>query len=594
MKFFNHKSVLMVTALLVSATACIDENYDLSDIDTTSQFKINDLEIPINIETITLSNIIDINENSHIQVFTDDQGNKFYAVKETGTFSSSSIHINQVSCPAPKIAPSVTTIDGSTISIPGVTIPTIPNIPITPPAGIDIAYDIPLSINQFAYEIHNIDPAIHAVKSVKIKPMNIRLTMTTSDLNGAVSSIEFKNLKLTAPKGFTAEVTEGNGTYNPETGEIDVPQLSTTNGSADVTLTIEAIDFEALGSRLDYNTHTLHYEGEIDIMSGEIHAVTSGKTLPSYFSLTVETTLDDIVATAFTGNIEYQITGIDIPDVDISNIPDFIAGPNTDISLINPQIYLNLNNPVANHGLECQTGVTLTAKRNNQPNQNFSIDNPYFTIGANSDNTHSFCLSPENPVTPLPGYTENYSWVSFSSLSDLLSGNGLPKSIGITLNNPCIPMQNVSDFQLDTDIEAVEGKYELFAPLAIKNGSTIVYTTTEDGWGDENLDGLIIDKLEVTAKVTSNLPLGAKLSATVLDRDGNTIDATLSSSDIPAYAQNADLTITLSDGQAIENLDGITFTATVKADGETALSPDMTITLSNVRAKVSGNYTKEL
>ncbi len=42
------------------------------------------------------------------------------------------------------------------------------------------------------------------------------------------------------------------------------------------------------------------------------------------------------------------------------------------------------------------------------------------------------------------------------------------------------------------------------------------------------------------------------------------------------------------------NLDGITFTAHVKADGQTALSPEQNIVLKNLKAKVSGHYTKEL
>lgn len=594
MNFLNFKSALMGTTLLTIASSCIDDNYDLSNIDTTSQIKINDLEIPINLESITLNNIIEVDENSKVQIFTDAQGQKYYAVKEAGTFNSSSIHIDEVSCSAPVIEPSITTIDGSTISIPGFNIPSLPNTPITPPAGIDISYDIPLSINEFEYYIHDIDPSIHAVKSIKIQPMNIRLSMSLSGINGAASDIEFKYLKLAAPKGFTAKVTEGNGTYNPQTGEISIQHLEAINGTANVTLTIEGIDFEAFGSKLDYNTHSLRYAGEIDIMSGEIHAVTTGKTLPTSFSLNVSTTLSDIVATSFTGDIEYNISGVDVPDVDISDIPDFISGPNTDISLINPQIYLSVNNPVGNYGLECRTGLTLTAKRRSQPSVDYSIDEPYFTIGATAENSiYNFCLSPENPANPLAGYSENFTWVGFRDLSNLLSGNGLPQAIGITLNNPCIPTQTVSDFKLGTDIQGVDGKYELFAPLALKDGSSIIYTTTENGWGDEDLDALTIEKMEVTANVSSNIPLSAKLSAILLDRNGNAMNATLSSTEIPSYAQNIPLKISLEEGQTVKNLDGITFKAVVMADGETALSPEMNITLCNVRAKVSGNYIKE-
>ena len=53
-------------------------------------------------------------------------------------------------------------------------------------------------------------------------------------------------------------------------------------------------------------------------------------------------------------------------DVDLSDLPDFLAGEGTDISLVNPQIYLKVNNPVGNDRLDCRTGLTLSAIRNSQ------------------------------------------------------------------------------------------------------------------------------------------------------------------------------------------------------------------------------------
>ena len=66
MKF---KSLLVSSAVLsVMLTGCIDDSYDLSDIDTTAELKVKDLVLPLNIDDIVLSDIFDLEDNSRIKV----------------------------------------------------------------------------------------------------------------------------------------------------------------------------------------------------------------------------------------------------------------------------------------------------------------------------------------------------------------------------------------------------------------------------------------------------------------------------------------------------------------------------------------------
>lgn len=41
--------------MLLLLTSCIDDNYDLSDVDTTSRINVNDLVLPVNIDPINAS-----------------------------------------------------------------------------------------------------------------------------------------------------------------------------------------------------------------------------------------------------------------------------------------------------------------------------------------------------------------------------------------------------------------------------------------------------------------------------------------------------------------------------------------------------------
>lgn len=122
----------------------------------------------------------------------------------------------------------------------------------------------------------------------------------------------------------------------------------------------------------------------------------------------------------------------------------------------------------------------------------------------------------------------------------------------------------------------------------------IVYTDTDDGWNDEDVDAITVEKMEITALASSDIPLGVKLTAKVLGKDGKPLNAELSSVELPGNAKDFPFTIVLGEGQTVTNIDGITFTAYVKADAQTTLSPQQNIVLKEIRAKVSGNYTKEL
>ncbi|MBO4965229.1 MAG: hypothetical protein J6C81_03060 [Muribaculaceae bacterium] len=80
--------VVGTSALLFSG--CIDDAYDLSDIDTTSRVNVNGLVIPVNIDQITLDDIISFDENSKIKAVTIG-GERFYALVENGEFNSEDI-----------------------------------------------------------------------------------------------------------------------------------------------------------------------------------------------------------------------------------------------------------------------------------------------------------------------------------------------------------------------------------------------------------------------------------------------------------------------------------------------------------------------
>lgn len=81
--------------MLLLLTSCIDDNYDLSDVDTTSRINVNDLVLPVNIDPIRLGDVIEIDDESRIQVVNLND-KEFYALVQNGSFVSDPIEIDGV------------------------------------------------------------------------------------------------------------------------------------------------------------------------------------------------------------------------------------------------------------------------------------------------------------------------------------------------------------------------------------------------------------------------------------------------------------------------------------------------------------------
>ena len=64
MKKLKMLNTTLISALLLLFASCIDDKYDLGDIDTTVEVKVVDLVVPMNLDEITLSSLISLDEGS--------------------------------------------------------------------------------------------------------------------------------------------------------------------------------------------------------------------------------------------------------------------------------------------------------------------------------------------------------------------------------------------------------------------------------------------------------------------------------------------------------------------------------------------------
>lgn len=565
---------------LVSMTACVDNKYDLSDIDTTTEIKVKDLTLPVNIDDIKLGDIISVEEDSEFNEI-EVGGQKVYAVNKNGTFASDDIEIPGFSAPAPQVE-GITISFGSTANRK------------TRAFSMEFNLDKP-ETTSVSYSAENIDPAIVSVEALTTTPFEISVKFDASSV-AQLANLELKNLTLTLPKGLTISkfIPED---MNYQDGILTIPSLKLdNNGKGEIKLEVAGItDMRANGYAIkDYalainedvtiSAATMAVELKDNVAAGTVDKVEVG----------VSFSFSDLVAQTFSGEVQYSVSGISIDPVEINDLPDFLAGSETDIVLANPQIYLNLNNPVGEYNLAYQTGLNIIPVRNGVDGAILTLDNNRKIVVDNGAAFTNLYLSPSEVDDVRPGFNDPApTYYKFTSLSDAIAGNGIPQQLKIELVNPEIPTQQVTGFRLGETLNGVEGKWEFLAPLAFKKGTASKITYTADGWNSEDVDAITITQLNISTTVSNTLPVDLSLSGYPIDVNGNRISGTeLVPQTIQAGADGQEVVLQVTG--TVTKLDGFTFEIEIGSGSEEALSPNQTITLKDIRAKVSGSYIKEL
>ena len=560
-----HLNAPLAALLAAAVGSCVDKDYNLDDIDTTSQFRVNNLVIPINIEQINLSTVIDIDDESDIKIIDGE-----YAYVTDGDFSTSSISIPEVRIKAAEINP---------LSV-DLTLPGFVTQPLQYFQLPDYSIDIPEESTTYDFSAANVTSDICDLTRVG-GDFDVYVKIEVKGVETLASSYSIKNLQIQLPRGL--EFTTTSGKYDSATG------ILTINGD----VTSPTLEISGRATALNIPTgafseseHTLSLTGGVGIIGGSLAiSPRADWSIPSRLGLDLKFSFSDIEVKSIDGVVQHSIDNVKIPDIDISNLPDLLAQSGTNLVLANPRLYLDVNNPLYTTGVYAHTGFEITSFHGTE-GVTRSIDNSYLTIAANA--TDYLVLSPEAPA----GH-EAYTHVPFTGLRDVLSGNGLPDKLEVELTDPKLPRQTIANFPIGYNFGEITGNYRFEAPLQFGAGTRIEYKEVNDGWGDEDIENLTIEHLEVSMKVTTDVPVSIDLVCYPLNSKGERMNVTISPLNIEANANNQQVTLGI-DG-VIRDLDGIEFTATASAQSDaSALSPNMSITISELRPCVSGYYEKEL
>lgn len=609
------KSMLLSMAITCSQFSCVNGDYDLSDVDTTVGMKINDLTIPLNLDELTLRSVLELEDDSQIK-----EVNGEYAVIEDGTFSSDGIELPSFVIEVPAIEPIQEELtpdlhlddlipEGFNPSF----LPLLGNITIPDDYKV-VSFDIENASTTFHVEAE-VDESIVGIDKVGTEA-TIRIFFNFDGIENLVNSFELENLVIQLPKGLSAQASEG-GTYDPVTGKLSFEKMAS-NEKLEVLVNVDITEIQAkpAGATLANGKFTFSNElsvnGIVVVYGHNLKKDVKIENLLNIGNISYECQVGfpngNIKVESFTGDIQYQVDGIDIDPVNLDDIPDYLAQEGTNIKLANPQIYLELNNPLyEEHHIYATTALEFIPYPNNT-GERFKVDVKI------DDALNQFCFSPAKPESyyknagneQLKVDFTDAEFVPFTNLGNILSGEKIPESIDINVVNPQIPVQHVENFALGQTLGAIQGTYVFYAPLALTEGSVIKYSEVFDGWSDEELDNIAISQLRVDANITSNIPFELALKAYPIDKNGQkitnngkVIEGKIYMKGFDVIPANANGSLVIEIDGAIQQLDGIILDAEIHGKdvaGSTgnALKPNHQIKLDNLKMKVSGEYISEL
>ena len=587
MKLQHYWLAGLSSVVLIAATSCVDNDYDLSDIDTTARLQVKELVVPMNIEEAILDQVLDLDDDSEVKKIELEDGSFIYAVKKDGSFNSDPIHISEFTASKPNITPIVSTLDLVDLRTAAGYVP----------GGITAYYDIKTDPTEIKSEASDIDKSIYTVKKLDVNT-KIKTTLKVEGLSADVlKKMKIDDLKVKYPVGLIA--TTDNGSYDPKTGYLTFskPLAPNSQGEIKVTMTITSLDASSPNIQFDGKAHTFKFEDNITVEQGRVN-IYADTSLPDQVTFTVTPDMNAIKVDKFTGSIVYDVGDIDIDPIDISNLPDLINQEGTSISIADPQLYLTLSNPLEEYiadgdVMNLGAGISLKSEREGA-SKVFALDESRFSTAQ--DNTgYTYVLAPKSPEKPIEGYI-NPQWVKFSSLSNVLDldGKGIPTKIYVDIAEPRIDETNIESLKLGVDLPAVVGNYTFYAPLQLNDGSVIKYVDTIDDWSDEDLDKMTITKLNVDFVGSTEVPFELKLKVLPINKTGKPISGVTSNTvTIPAMAKGTPVNVTI-EGE-IKELDGIQIEANIVNKGsDTTLAPSMKLIIKDFKAKVSGYYEDEL
>lgn len=631
----NYLFALGVLGLTFGFYSCVDNRYDLDDIDMTLGVN-TDLQLPTSsVGDILLKNIMDLKEDGVVQTVPNplDPGNMMYVVRQSGTADIDPVKIARIEIDAPTVETFTSTVEMSKIFGAKVKSAKAPAKfgDITLPE--DETYRYAIGEDQGKQTIEpstakNISADVLSITAVKFEETTITLSLNIIGFPSHIDKMHMDGLELRLPEDLNVTSCTLNGVEAVSidagviklTEDIDVDARSI---SEPVTLTL-TIGGATTGTDFNFDSdkHEATLSGEFKINGAfrietaemDKAAITQmvidyiikhpGTTpswdevegmIPTSITLTGNTWFDrGIHLTHVSGKFQHEVGTID--PLKLNDLPKFLDDDDVVLDLANPMIFLNIEN-----GLPATITTGLTFKSDTDRDEDGNIiprSTGVLEIIGNASNKYYLADHEEDKYLP-----EGNKDAMFERVE------GLPMLIWKIPKEVNVEVATVKLSANDLDITKeypIAVSYDVYAPLVFGKEFQLVYSGVENDWDlSEDIGNLQPEFIEVKATVSSSLPAAMNLTLDFIDEHGNKIttvkDNTIS---CPANNTNAiELKIKAKEGHTLNEilsgkdkngkpcpkLDGIRYRATLHNPIEgKALNDQATIKISDVKVSLKG------
>ena len=583
---------LLATGVL-AFTACTNDKYDLSDIDSTVGVG-GEIVLPSSsIRQIQLDDLFDLANTESVAIL--DNGD--YVFEQQGTrVAAAHPVVEKITVQQESVTELPVALDMSGLPTELDDLPVGTEIIGTRGTIGDIS-EPARSIQEFEYRGLNPD-AVRALTSADISG-TIHLNLTfTPDLQTYIQQFNNLDLKLPPYMKLNKDKLTANCKidYIEDSNTLHFENVNTLTGIA-IEADLPELDFTRTDSK-----NQLEISGDSIIMSGVIEVAgdypdcvkRDGRRVDlNNFRINSEMTISELTLNSAVGKFSPEIELDDIGGMVLDDLPDFLTDDNVVADLYNPQIIIKISNDMAVPGI---VDGKLIAK---DANGNVISEVPVTDMNI-------------NPVTVNNGISEillcrTTDGVNIENYTDVVEVPDLSNIIMTIPDNITFEVNARADASEECEFElghqyTIEPSYRLEAPLAFARGARIVYNDVIDGWNDSLDDIDITDDTEVhiTANIENCIPAYLVLNAYAIDKDGRElsdfdidIDKTIAASEDGITRAKTPMTIIIKQKtpNAMKKLDGLKFTISAQATDDAAKAVEG-ITLNAYRHSLLVNDIK--
>lgn len=292
----------------------------------------------------------------------------------------------------------------------------------------------------------------------------------------------------------------------------------------------------------------------------------------------------------FTGEVEYEFEPFDIPEVNMNGLPAMLKGNGTKITLGEPQLYMELFNPLMDYGAWMEAGLRLMPMKGEETRE-CMMDNGCLLHTSPDQRLTTFVLAPVKPEKTLQGWGTP-EFLPFTDLKYLLrTGGGVPDKIEVEVTDARLPLQRVVNVPMEKSLGGVEGYYSFYVPLVFSEGSIIEYSDTLSFTGGME-HALNIRYLKLEGVATMGMPMEDVVVSVqpLCENDERALERSFS---IAKDDKDKPFELTFDFGkEALKRLEGIAIKTVFRVSDNEKLKPSHYVAIKDLRIKVDGYYEK--